>query len=308
MSPTAFFQQLVNGLTLGGMYALVALGYTMVYGIIQLINFAHGEVFMVGAFLGLFVLSVAARLGVEGVAFTLCLAFLVSMALTSLVGMSIEHVAYKPLRQSPRITLLLSAVGMSIFLQNSVMLVRSRDLQPFPRSITGGMNIQGVILDYIQILIVVASLVMMLALDLFVNKTRLGQAMRAIAQDMEAAQMMGIDVSRVIRLTFMVGSSLAAAGGIMSGLYYGGIKFDMGFIVGIKAFSAAVLGGIGSIRGAMLGGFVLGLCETLLVAFFSAMGVTEAFAYKDVIAFAILILVLILKPSGLMGERIVEKV
>ncbi|MBI5115577.1 branched-chain amino acid ABC transporter permease [Candidatus Poribacteria bacterium] len=308
MSPTAFFQQLVNGLTLGGMYALVALGYTMVYGIIQLINFAHGEVFMVGAFLGLLALSFAAQLGLEGVAFTLCLAFLVSMVLTSLVGMAIEHVAYRPLRQSPRITLLLSAVGMSIFLQNLVMLIRSRDLQPFPRIITGGVNIQGVILDYIQILIAVASLVLMLALDLFVNRTRLGQAMRAIAQDMEAAQMMGIDISHVIRLTFMVGSGLAAAGGIMSGLYYGGIKFDMGFIVGIKAFSAAVLGGIGSIRGAMLGGFVLGLCETLLVAFLSAAGVTEAFAYKDVIAFAILILVLILKPSGLMGERIVEKV
>ncbi len=308
MSLTAFFQQLVNGLTLGGMYALVALGYTMVYGIIQLINFAHGEVFMVGAFVGLFVLTLTSHMGLEGVAFTLCLAFLVSMVLTGLAGMAIEFVAYKPLRQSPRITLLLSAVGMSIFLQNLVMLVQGRDLQPFPRGIVGGINIEGVILDYIQILIVVASLILMLVLDLFINKTRLGQAMRAIAQDMEAAQMMGIDINYVIRLTFMMGSALAAAGGIMSGLYYGGIKFDMGFIVGIKAFSAAVLGGIGSIRGAMLGGFVLGLCETLLVAFFSVAGISDAFAYKDVIAFAILILVLILKPSGLMGERAVEKV
>jgi branched-chain amino acid transport system permease protein len=204
--------------------------------------------------------------------------------------------------------LLLSAVGMSIFLQNLVMLVYSRDLQPFPRDISGGLNLHGVVLANIQILIVVASVAMMVGLDILVRKTRLGQAMRAIAQDIEAAEMMGIDINHVIRLTFMVGSSLAAAGGIMSGLYYGGIKFDMGFIVGIKAFSAAVLGGIGSIRGAMLGGFVLGLCETLLVAFFAAAGMTEAFDYKDVIAFAILIAVLVFKPSGLMGEGSAEKV
>lgn len=308
MSLAAFFQQLVNGLTLGGMYALVALGYTMVYGIIQLINFAHGEVFMVGAFLGLFVLGLASQVGIDSVAVALCLAFLISMFLTGLVGVAIEYIAYRPLRSSSRITLLLSAVGMSIFLQNLVMLAYSRDLQPFPRDITGGLNIHGVILANIQILIVAASVAMMIGLDLLVHKTRLGQAMRAIAQDIEAAQMMGIDINHVIRLTFMVGSSLAAAGGIMTGLYYGGIKFDMGFMLGIKAFSAAVLGGIGSIRGAMLGGFVLGLCETLLVAFFAAAGMSEAFDYKDVIAFAILIAVLIFKPSGLMGERPIEKV
>jgi len=308
MSLTAFFQQLVNGLTLGGMYALVALGYTMVYGIIQLINFAHGEVFMVGAFIGLFVLGVASALGIDSVAVALCLAFLVSMVLTGVAGVAIEHIAYRPLRRSPRITLLLSAVGMSIFLQNLVMLVYSRDLQPFPRGISGSLSLSGVIIDYIQILIVISSLLMMLALDLLIHRTRLGQAMRAIAQDMEAALMMGIDINHVIRVTFMVGSALAAAGGIMNGLYYGGIKFDMGFIVGIKAFSAAVLGGIGSIRGAMVGGFVLALCETLVVASFSAAGVSEAFDYKDVIAFAILIAMLIFKPSGLLGEKVSEKV
>jgi branched-chain amino acid transport system permease protein len=307
MSLAGFFQQLVNGLTLGGMYALVALGYTMVYGIIQLINFAHGEIFMVGAFIGLFVLTVASRLGID-FSLALGLAVLISMASTSLVGVAVEHIAYRPLRHSSRITLLLSAVGMSIFLQNFVMLICGRDLQPFPRGISGGMNISGVIVDYVQILIIASSLVLMVALDFLVQRTRLGQAMRAIAQDIEAAQMMGIDINHVIRLTFMVGSALAAAGGIMSGLYYGGIKFDMGFILGIKAFAAAVLGGIGSIRGAMLGGFTLGLCETLLVAIFSAAGVADVFAYKDVIAFVILIAVLIFRPAGLLGQRTVEKV
>ncbi|GAB4341374.1 MAG: branched-chain amino acid ABC transporter permease [Candidatus Abyssubacteria bacterium] len=308
MSPAGFFQQVVNGMTLGGMYALVALGYTMVYGIIQLINFAHGEIFMVGAFIGLFVLTIASQLGIESFSLALGLAFFISMALTSVVGMAVEHIAYRPLRHSSRITLLLSAVGMSIFLQNLVMLIYGRDLQPFPRGISGGLNIGNIIVDYVQILIVVSSVLLMMVLDFLIHRTRLGQAMRAIAQDIEAAQMMGIDINHVIRLTFVVGSALAAAGGIMSGLYYGGVKFDMGFILGIKAFAAAVLGGIGSIRGAMLGGFTLGLCETLLVAIFSAAGVPDAFAYKDVIAFAILIAVLIFRPSGLLGQRTVEKV
>ncbi|RJP19385.1 MAG: branched-chain amino acid ABC transporter permease [Candidatus Abyssobacteria bacterium SURF_5] len=308
MSPTAFFQQLVNGLTLGGMYALVALGYTMVYGVIQLINFAHGEVFMLGAFLGLTILHLAARIGVGSSAIALGLAFVGSMAITGFAGIAIERIAYRPLRHSPRITLLLSAVGMSIFLQNMVMLLYSRDMQPFPRSVHGGFDIAGVIIDNIQVLILAASLALMVGLDLLVQRTRLGQAMRAIAQDLEGSLMMGIDANQVIRLTFLIGSALAAAGGIMNGLYYGGIKFDMGFIIGIKAFAAAVLGGIGSLRGAMLGGLILGLSETLLVAALSSLGVPEAFDYKDVIAFALLIAVLIFKPSGLLGERVAEKV
>lgn len=307
MSLSAFFQQLVNGLTLGGMYALVALGYTMVYGIIELINFAHGDIFMLGAFLGLMVLNFLQGWGLP-TGFALTAAFGVSMLLTALIGAGIERIAYKPLRHSPRITLLLSAIGVSILIQNIVMLTCSRDLQPFPRSIGGGMTIQGVVLEYIQILIASSSLLLMLGLDLLVHKTRIGQAMRAIAQDLEASQMMGINVNQVIRVTFMVGSALAAAGGIMNGLYYGGIKFDMGFLVGIKAFTAAVLGGIGSLRGAMLGGFILGLCETIVVALLSAWGLTRAFDYKDVIAFAILIIVLIFMPSGLLGEHLPEKV
>ena len=308
MSLTAFFQQLVNGLTLGGMYALVALGYTMVYGIIELINFAHGEIFMLGAFFGLSALALVSRLGITNAGVSLGLAFLAAMPLTALLGAAVERVAYKPLRHSPRITVLLSAIGMSIFLQNLAMLTYSRDLQPFPRSISGGITLHGVVLENIQALVVISSLLLMLALDLLVHKTRIGQAMRAIAQDMEGAQMMGIDINQVIRITFMVGSALAAAGGIMNGLYYGAIKFDMGFIVGIKAFTAAVLGGIGSLRGAMLGGFILGLSETLVVALLSAAGMTEAFDYKDVIAFAILIIVLIFMPSGLLGEQFQEKV
>jgi branched-chain amino acid transport system permease protein len=230
------------------------------------------------------------------------------MALTSVAGVAIERVAYRPLRNSPRITLLLSAVGMSIFLQNLVMLAYSRDMQPFPRVIQGGFDLKGVIIDHIQIFILVSSIALMVGLDLLVQRTRLGQAMRAISQDIETALMMGIDINQVIRLTFVIGSAFAAAGGIMNGLYYGGIKFDMGFIVGIKAFSAAVLGGIGNLRGAMLGGVILGLSETLLVAILSAAGVPEAFDYKDVIGFAILIAVLIFKPSGLLGERVSEKV
>ena len=269
-----FWELFIGGLTRGSIYALLALGYTMVYGIIELINFAHGDVFMLGAFLGLSALGIASRLGIHNTSLALGLAFLISMTLTAVAGAAIERVAYKPLRHSPRITLLLSAIGMSIFLQNLVMLTYSRDLQPFPRGIPGGLTLNGVVLEYIQALIVISSLLLMLGLDLLVHKTRIGQAMRAIAQDMEAAQMMGIDVNRVIRLTFMVGSSLAAAGGMMNGLYYGGIKFDMGFMVGIKAFTAAVLGGIGSLRGAMLGGFILGLSETLVVALLSAAGVT----------------------------------
>jgi branched-chain amino acid transport system permease protein len=308
MSLTAFFQQLVNGLTLGGMYALVALGYTMVYGIIQLINFAHGEIFMIGAFLGLTILRLFGGAGIDDSAFTLGVAFVGSMAITGFAGIAVERIAYRPLRNCPRITLLLSAVGMSIFLQNLIMLLYSRDMQPFPRSISGGFDLGGVIIDNIQILIVLSSLALMLGLDLMVQRTRLGQAMRAIAQDMEAALMMGIDTNQVIRFTFLIGSAFAAAGGIMNGLYYGGIKFDMGFIVGIKAFAAAVLGGIGNLRGAMLGGFILGLSETLLVAVLSAVGIPEAFDYKDVIAFAILIAVLIFKPSGLLGAESAEKV
>lgn len=308
MSLTAFFQQLVNGLTLGGMYALVALGYTMVYGVIQLINFAHGEIFMIGAFLGLTILRLFGRAGFDDSAFTLAVAFVGSMAITGFAGIAVERIAYRPLRNSPRITLLLSAVGMSIFLQNLIMLLYSRDMQPFPHSVTGGFDLGGVIIDNIQILIVLSSLALMLGLDLMVQRTRLGQAMRAIAQDMEAALMMGIDNNQVIRFTFLIGSAFAAAGGIMNGLYYGGVKFDMGFLVGIKAFAAAVLGGIGNLRGAMVGGIILGLSETLLVAVLSAVGLPQAFDYKDVIAFAILIAVLIFKPSGLLGIQSAEKV
>ncbi|MFQ5646601.1 MAG: branched-chain amino acid ABC transporter permease [bacterium] len=308
MSLAAFLQQLVNGLTLGSMYSLVALGYTMVYGIIELINFAHGEIFMFGAFIGLFTLQGLESLGLTNFGVMLTVAFLVSMVITSILGVAVDRIAYKPLRNAPRITALLSAIGVSIFLQNFVMLAFGRDLFPFPRRIIGGVTFGGVRIDNIQIIAVVGSVLLMYLLDLLVRKTLMGKAMRSTAQDMEAASMMGIDSDRIITVTFVIGSSLAAVGGILNGLYYGGIKFDMGFILGLKAFTAAVLGGIGNIRGAMLGGIILGLCETIVVAVMSAVGFAWAFDYKDAISFVVLIIVLILLPSGLMGENVSEKV
>ncbi len=314
MTFEVFMQHMANGITLGGMFALVALGYTMVYGIIELINFAHGDIFMVGSFLGLFALEKLFGLGIDQIYIALPLAMLFAMVGAALVGVAVERVAYRPLRDKPRITLLVSAIGASIFLMNFVMLTAGRNLARFPQlqSFSGvdseGFEVAGIKIQYIQVLIVVASLLLMLGLDAFVNRTNLGRGMRATAQDPEAAEMMGVAINRVIVITFILGSALAAAGGVLSGLYYGGIKFNDGFIIGIKAFTAAVLGGIGNIRGAMLGGFVLGLCETVIVALLDSAGVPEAFDYKDAIAFLILVGILTLRPSGILGTHVAEKV
>lgn len=308
------FQHIVNGLTLGGMFALVALGYTMVYGILELVNFAHGDIFMVGSFLGLFTINYLLGNGITSWYIVIPTAFVVSMLLTPILGIVLERVAYRPLRKAPKITVLVAAIGSSIFISNFMMLTAGRNLKPFPQlpSFSGmenpTINISGIHIQYIQIVIVLTSIALMIILDIFVNKTKLGQGMRATSQDPETAQMMGVSINKIIVLTFVLGSALAAAGGVMNGLYYGGIKFNDGFVIGIKAFTAAVLGGIGNIRGAMLGGFVLGLCETVIIAIFDLAGLPEAFDYKDAIAFLILVLILTLRPSGILGSSAPEKV
>jgi branched-chain amino acid transport system permease protein len=300
-------QQFVNGLTLGGMYALLALGYTLVYGILLMINFAHAEMFMFGAYVGLFTLQGLSRIPFftsSGPALLLLylLTFLIAMVATGILGVIIERFAYRPLRHAPRLAPLISAIGVSLFLQNAALLwISSRSL-PFPVLFeVRSYRIGGASISSMQILIIVVTILLMLVLDNFVSRTRLGKSMRATSQDRDTAGLMGIDINRVIALTFFIGPALGAAAGIFSGMYYGNIKYNMGFIPGIKSFTAAVVGGIGNLRGAMLGGFLLGLLESLAAAYIST-------GYKDVIAFVILIIVLIFKPGGLLGESVAEKV
>lgn len=314
MTLEAFLQHLANGVTLGGVFALVALGYTMVYGILELINFAHGDIFMVGSFIGLYALEALLGSGVTNLFVALPLALSIAMVGSAALGLTVERLAYRPLRKSPKITLLVSALGASILISNLARMIAGPNQKAYPQLTafdgfaTSGFVLAGVNIQYVQVMIVVASVGLMVALDTFVNKTSLGRGMRATAQDPEAAQMLGIPIDRVILMTFVLGSALAAAGGVLSGLYYGGVKFSDGFVVGMKAFTAAVLGGIGNIRGAMLGGFVLGLCETVLVALMDAAGVPEIFDYKDAVAFLILVGILTLRPSGLLGSHVPEKV
>jgi len=298
-----FLQQVVNGLTIGSFYALVALGYTMVYGIIRLINFAHGDLFMVGAFAGLALLS-----GLGGIAgstspFVLIpLVFIVPMAVVGLMGAVIERLAYRPLRRAPRLSPLITAIGVSLALEISVLLLTKAQYQLFPSILPGAVwHLGNVIINAAQVLVVPVTLLLMVALYLFVQRTMLGKAMRAIAIDQDTARMMGINVDSLISLTFFIGGALAAAAGVMFGTYYSSINFDMGFLIGLKAFTAAVLGGIGNIPGAMLGGYVLGLLETFAAGYISG-------AWKDVFAFLILIGVLTLRPTGILGEHVVEKI
>jgi len=408
--PMAFVQHLVNGLTLGALFALIALGYTMVYGIIELINFAHGEVFMVGSFLGLVVLEALFGWGITSVWLAPLLALTIAMLGCASLGVALDAVAYKPLRRNPnwgsvisacvavfglvavllpgrlqislgmegasepyffasrlggfvilvlfawsaffldernpgvrrstpRVNALLSAIGMSIFLQNLVMLSVGRDTQTFVQaSDFSGLPIDpstgrtltsfpmlGIEVQYLEVLTLVSAILLMLLLDVFISRTRIGKGMRAIAQDPDAARMLGIPVARIITMTFMVGSALAAAAGILYGLRYGGVKFNDGFIIGLKAFIAGVLGGIGNMRGAMLGGFILGLSETVVVATMefgwqrlgswcygdeavSLWPHAEFHDYKDAIAFLILVAVLTFRPAGLLGSAEIEKV
>jgi len=299
-----FLQQLANGLTLGAIYALIALGYTMVYGVIQLINFAHGEVFMVGAYLALtvfLVLGILSPLTGWALGGLLLLGALAAMMGCGLLGLGIERLAYRPLRQAQRLAALITAIGVSFFLQNAVMLLYGATDRRFPALIPGlRWEVAGVTVTLLQVLIWVASGVLMVALQVLVMSTTLGKAMRAAAQDPQACRLLGIPVDRVIAVTFVLGSALAAVGGMLFGLYYNTVNFHDGYLTGLKAFTAAVLGGIGNIPGAMVGGVVLGVLEALGAGYLSAQ-------WKNVFAFVVLVALLLFRPTGLLGERVSER-
>jgi branched-chain amino acid transport system permease protein len=290
-----FWEQLLNGLTLGSTYALIALGYTMVYGIVQLINFAHGEIYMFGAFAGLILVSFFG--------FNLIAAMLVAMLFCMLLGILVERIAYRPLRgKSSRLSALISAIGVSIFLSTLMALMAGTNTHRYPEVIAHqSYHLGSLDLSLMQILILMISALLMIGLQFMVQKTRIGKAMRACSQDLDASYLMGINVNRVISFTFAVGSALAAAGGVMVGVYYNAVWPYMGMMAGLKAFAAAVMGGIGSIPGAMIGGLSLGIMEIMGVAYLSS-------SYKDAIAFGMLILVLLIRPQGLMGQKISKKV
>ena len=292
-----FLQQLVNGITLGGVYALVALGYTMVYGIIQLINFAHGEIFAAGGYMGVILISWMVAQGYPPF-FCLGVALVLAMGYCALLAMAVEKLVYKPLRSSSRLSVLLSALGMSIFLQNGLMLTQGVYDRAYPgEMVQGGFEIGGAVVSYMQVVIVGITVALLVGLNALVFKTRVGKAMRATAQDKTMSALVGINASRIISLTFAIGAALACAAGIMVGMYYGSVRYDMGFVLGVKAFSAAVLGGIGNITGAMLGGLLIGMIEVFAAGYISS-------EYKDVFAFIILIGVLYFMPTGIMGENV----
>jgi branched-chain amino acid transport system permease protein len=301
-----FLQQLINGVTLGAIYGLIAIGYTMVYGIIGMINFAHGEIFMIGSFVALISFLILGPSGGAMVPIALLVVLLVAMSLTAVYGWSLERIAYRPLRGSPRLAALISAIGMSIVLQNYVQLSQGARVKTLQPVIEGGFQLMKagnftVVLSYMQIIIVVVTVSLMAAFWVLITKTALGRAQRACEQDRTMAALLGIDVDRTISITFVLGAALAAVAGMMVTLYYGVIDFYVGFLAGIKAFTAAVLGGIGSIPGAMLGGLLIGLIEAFWSGYFSI-------EYKDVAVFSILVLVLVFRPSGLLGRPEVEKV
>jgi branched-chain amino acid transport system permease protein len=313
-----FFQLLVNGLTLGSLYALIALGYSLVYGILKLLNFAHGDVYMVGAFIGFGVLSAFGGPldpGLPPLILLVPLMFLVAMLGCGVLGVTIERFAYRPLRDAPRIAPLISALGVSFFLQNSMLLLYGADFRDYATIDLGGnpdigepgplfdpvITIETVSVSLVRVIVIAAAVGLMVALTLFVARTRLGKAMRATAFDREAAAMMGINVDRVIASTFFIGSVLAGAAGVMFGLLFSQVFHFMGFLAGLKGFTAAVVGGIGSIPGAMLGGLVVGLTEAYAQGYVTG-------RWSDLIVFSLLVLVLLVRPSGLLGTRAVHKV
>ena len=301
-----FLQQLINGLTLGAIYGLIAIGYTMVYGIIGMINFAHGEIFMIGAFVSLISFLVLGTIGLTWIPLALLIVLITAMLFTSIYGWAIERIAYRPLRGSFRLAPLISAIGMSIFLQNYVQILQGARVKPLQPVITGGFVVADsgdftVVLSYLQIIIMATTLALMVGFWAVITRTPFGRSQRACQQDRLMAGLVGINVDRTISLTFVTGAALAAVAGLLVTLYYGVIDFFIGFLAGLKAFTAAVLGGIGSLPGAMLGGLLIGLIEAFWAAYFDS-------EYKDVAAFSILVLVLIFKPTGLLGRPEVEKV
>jgi branched-chain amino acid transport system permease protein len=290
------FQQLINGLTMGSIYALTAIGYTMVFGILELVNFSHGSVYMVGAFLTLTFIT-ALRMNI-------IIALLLSILLTGILGIIVDKVAIAPLRKknTPKINALIGTIGISIFLQNFVMLVFGSETKNFPMLIKNSfVSFGSYKISHMQIIIFSISVLLMIGLSLFIHSSKLGKAMRAAAQNMNASRLMGINVNRIISLTFFIGAALAAIAGALVGAYYQNVDSTMGYMAGLKAFSAAVLGGIGEIKGAMIGGLLIGVIETFAAGYINA-------GYRDAIAFAVLILVLVVKPSGLLGKKAFKKV
>ncbi len=303
-----FLQQIINGLVQGSVYALVALGYTMVYGILGLINFAHGEVVMVGAMVALTSLQVLLGLAVAPVLAILVSLFVAIVACMAL-GYTIERVAYRPLRNAPRLAPLITAIGVSIVLQTLAMMIWGREYHAFPQPFANSLHaVGGAIITDVQLGIVIVALLMMSGLMLLIHRSRFGRAMRAVAENPSAAALMGVDINRVISATFMLGSALAAVAGFMVSANYGIVHYYMGFMLGLKAFTAAVLGGIGNLRGAMLGGVMLGLIESLGAGYIGDLsGGFFGSNYQDVFAFFVLIAVLVFRPTGLLGERVAER-
>jgi branched-chain amino acid transport system permease protein len=297
-----FFELFLGGLTRGSIYALIALGYTMVYGIIQLINFAHGEIYMIGAFTGLIVAGLLTLLEWNTLAILL-IASIVAVIYSSAYGWTMEKIAYKPLRRAPRLSALISAIGMSLFLQNYVLLAQTSDFLPFPSLVPEFAFLEPIshIVQSSEILIYIITALVMAGLTFLIKFTRVGKAMRATSQDRDMAQLVGVDVNRVISITFVIGSATAALGGILIASHIGQINYYIGFLAGIKAFVAAVLGGIGSMPGAVLGSLVLGWSESFFTGYISS-------DYEDVFAFLFLVLILIFRPSGILGRKDTDKV
>jgi branched-chain amino acid transport system permease protein len=298
-------QQLFNGLSLGAIYALIAIGYTMVYGIIGMINFAHGEIYMIGAYVGLVTLSAIGVGSGLPVVLVILIMLIVSVLVTAVYGYTVEKVAYAPLRGGPRLVPLISAIGMSIFLQNWVAIGQGARDMAVPALVTGALQIDigeyTITAPYSRIMIILVTVVLMIMLHLYIKHSRLGRASRACSQDLRMANLLGIDTNKIISFTFVVGAMLAAVGGVLIALAIGKLNPFIGFLAGIKAFTAAVLGGIGSIPGAMLGGVLLGLAETFAAAYISSQ-------YKDIVAFTLLVFILLFRPTGLLGKPEVEKV
>jgi branched-chain amino acid transport system permease protein len=302
-----FFQELVNGITTGALYSLVALGFSMVYGVLKLLNFAHGDLYMVGAYIGFFVIQWfgGAQHLTIAVPLLLVIMFVLAAGLVGGLGVAIERFAYRPLRDAPRIAPLITAIGVSFFLESSALLLFGAQYRVYNTadfiSLSSGIQIGSVTIDSVQILVLVLGVVLMAGLQLLVNRTRLGRQMRAVAADREAAEMLGINVNFVITATFFLGSALAGVAGIMGGLLFNQVTSTIGFIAGLKAFTAAVVGGIGSIPGAMLGGLVIGVAESFVTGYISS-------TYSNLIVFGILIVVMLLRPSGLLGRAQLQKV
>ena len=302
-----FFQELVNGVTTGALYSLVALGFSMVYGVLKLLNFAHGDLYMVGAYIGFFVIQWfgGAQHLTIAVPLLLVIMFVLAAGLVGGLGVAIERFAYRPLRDAPRIAPLITAIGVSFFLESSALLLFGAQYRVYNTadfiSLSSGIQIGSVTIDSVQILVLVLGVVLMAGLQLLVNRTRLGRQMRAVAADREAAEMLGINVNFVITATFFLGSALAGVAGIMGGLLFNQVTSTIGFIAGLKAFTAAVVGGIGSIPGAMLGGLVIGLAESFVTGYISS-------TYSNLIVFGILIVVMLIRPSGLLGRAQLQKV